>query len=255
MAKTVKIIKVVGVRFQRAGKIYYFNPGNLELAIGDNVIVETSRGIEFGYLVMGLKEIDEAELLSPLKPIVRKATADDVTRNEENKAREKEALEICRNKVAEHNLQLKLISASYIFDLTKIIFCFTAEGRVDFRDLVKELAGVFRTRIELRQVGVRDESRLIGGFGSCGRELCCASMLSDFHSVSIKMAKRQNLSLNPAKISGVCGRLMCCLKYEDYTDKDKQPPCQQQCCAAGDAPEEAEAAATQAAEITEQEQE
>ena len=232
MVKTSKIIKVVGVRFQRAGKVYYFNHGNLEFVIGDNVIVETSRGIEFGYMVVEQKEIDESELMSPLKPIVRKATEDDVLRNEENKIREKEALEICRAKVAEHKLELKLISASYIFDLTKIIFCFTAEGRVDFRDLVKELAGVFRTRIELRQVGVRDEARMIGGFGSCGRELCCASMLSDFHSVSIKMAKRQNLSLNPAKISGVCGRLMCCLKYEDHTDKDKQP-CQQQCCVAG----------------------
>ncbi|MCL2496913.1 MAG: stage 0 sporulation family protein [Clostridiales bacterium] len=210
------MVKIVGVRFKRNGKIYYFTPGNLHLAPQDKVIVETARGIEFGMVAIGEKDVAESELVSPLKEVTRKATEDDLRRQEENHAAEKEAFLICQKKITQHMLPIKLVEVSYTFDISKIIFYFTAEGRVDFRELVKDLASVFRTRIELRQIGVRDEAKVLGGIGTCGRELCCHSVLSDFHPVSIRMAKKQNLSLNPAKISGLCGRLMCCLKFEHY---------------------------------------
>jgi len=206
---------VVGVRFKKAGKIYYFDPGELELNIGEGVIVETARGIEYGKVVVGPLRVDENEVVAPLKKVIRKATSEDQQVLEVNKEKEKRAFQICMEKIAQHELPMKLVGVEQTFDGNKIIFYFTAEGRIDFRELVKDLAAVFRTRIELRQIGVRDEAKMIGGLGCCGRELCCATWLTDFASVSIKMAKEQNLSLNPAKISGVCGRLMCCLKYEN----------------------------------------
>ena len=209
------MVDVVGVRFKQAGKVYYFSPGNLALAKGDKVIVETARGVEFGELVIPLRQVDEKDLVLPLKQVIRQATAEDEQILENNRGKEKEAFQVCLKKIAEHRLPMKLVDVEYTFDGNKIIFSFTADGRVDFRDLVKDLASVFRTRIELRQIGVRDEAKMIGGVGSCGRILCCASFLGDFEPVSIRMAKDQKLSLNPTKISGICGRLMCCLKYEN----------------------------------------
>lgn len=206
--------EVVGIRFKKAGKIYFFLPGRIELKNNDCVIVETARGMEFGKVVVPLREISEEEIVAPLKEVLRKANSEDEERFRTNENKEKEAFQICIAKIATHNLPMKLIEVEYTFDGNKIIFSFTAEGRVDFRELVKDLASVFRTRIELRQIGVRDEAKMLGGLGSCGRELCCASFLGDFEPVSIRMAKDQNLSLNPTKISGICGRLMCCLKYE-----------------------------------------
>jgi len=214
--------KVVGVRFKRAGKIYYFSPLDLDIAMGDAVIVETARGMEYGTVVAGPKEVTLTESMSPLKSVLRKATQQDKDIHLENQAREKEAFRLCQQKIHEHKMAMKLVEVEYTFDMSKIIFYFTAEGRVDFRDLVKDLAAIFRTRIELRQIGVRDEAKMLGGLGSCGRVLCCHTMLGDFQPVSIRMAKQQNLSLNPTKISGICGRLMCCLKYEsdDYERRD-----------------------------------
>lgn len=214
------MIKVVGVRFKKAGKIYYFNPNEIEIKKDDNVIVETARGIEFGECVIGPKEIDESEIVAPLKSVLRVADVDDIARHEDNKSREKHAFEVCFDKITEHKLNMKLIDVEYTFDNNKVIFYFTADGRVDFRELVKDLATIFKTRIELRQIGVRDEAKMIGGLGPCGRSLCCSTFLGDFASVSIKMAKEQNLSLNPTKISGICGRLMCCLNYEQNTYED-----------------------------------
>lgn len=208
------LVKVVGVRFKRAGKVYYFDPGEFELAKGQTVIVETARGIEFGEAVGPAKEVAEAELTTPLKRVIRIATAADEAQLAENEAREKEAFGVAERKIAEHGLEMDLVDVEYTFDGNKIIFYFTAEGRVDFRELVRDLAAVFRTRIELRQIGVRDEAKMLGGIGPCGRALCCTTFLGDFAPVSIKMAKEQNLSLNPTKISGLCGRLLCCLRYE-----------------------------------------
>lgn len=208
------MVTVVGVRFKKAGKIYYFNPGDLDIKKDDNVIVETSRGIEFGVCVIGKRTIPEENIVQPLKEVIRKATDEDEKKNKENKKKEIEAFDICNEKIKKHNLVMKLIDVEYTFDNNKVIFYFTAEGRVDFRELVKDLATVFRTRIELRQIGVRDEAKMIGGLGPCGRAMCCSTFLGDFAPVSIKMAKEQNLSLNPTKISGICGRLMCCLNYE-----------------------------------------
>ncbi|MBQ1207851.1 MAG: stage 0 sporulation family protein [Lachnospiraceae bacterium] len=211
------MIKVIGVRFRRAGKVYYFDPVDLEIKKGDHVIVETARGVEFGDVVLGLKEVEEDMVIQPLKPVLRVATEDDVKREARNREKEKEAFAICLEKIQKHELEMKLIDAEYTFDNNKVLFYFTADGRVDFRELVKDLAGVFKTRIELRQIGVRDETKILGGVGICGRVLCCHSYLSEFAPVSIKMAKEQNLSLNPTKISGTCGRLMCCLKNEEET--------------------------------------
>lgn len=211
------MIKVIGVRFRTAGKIYYFDPLDVEFKRGDHVIVETARGVEFGLVVLPKKEVTDEEITKPLKPIIRKATDEDIVKESENREKEKEAFKICKEKIKKHELEMKLISAEYTFDNNKVLFYFTADGRVDFRELVKDLASVFRTRIELRQVGVRDETKMLGGLGICGRPLCCSSYLSDFVPVSIKMAKEQNLSLNPSKISGTCGRLMCCLKNEEET--------------------------------------
>lgn len=211
----VKMIKVIGVRFRRAGKVYYFDPLDLKIAKGAHVIVETARGVEFGDVVMNPKEVEEDMVIQPLKPVLRVATEDDVKREERNREKEKEAFAICLEKIQKHGLEMKLIDAEYTFDNNKVLFYFTADGRVDFRELVKDLASVFKTRIELRQIGVRDETKILGGVGICGRVLCCHSYLSEFAPVSIKMAKEQNLSLNPTKISGVCGRLMCCLKNEE----------------------------------------
>ncbi|NMB00315.1 MAG: stage 0 sporulation family protein [Firmicutes bacterium] len=208
------MVTIVGVRFKRAGKIYYFNPGQLKMAAGDGCIVETSRGVEFGEIVIAPKEVPEEEVVQPLKQVLRSATTEDYERLEANKRRAQEAFQIAQQKIEEHQLPMKLLEAEYTLDDSKLIFSFTADGRVDFRELVKDLAAIFRTRIELRQVGVRDEAKLLGGLGPCGRGLCCATFLGDFEPVSIKMAKDQNLSLNPSKISGICGRLMCCLKYE-----------------------------------------
>lgn len=208
-------VKVVGVRFKKAGKIYYFDPLEFEIKLYDKVIVETARGLEYGEVVVAPKWVDEEDVVPPLKSVVRLATQEDTERVKENKEKEKEAYQICLKKIEEHELPMKLIDVEYTFDVSKIIFYFTAEGRVDFRELVKDLAAIFRTRIELRQIGVRDEAKMLGGLGSCGRILCCASFLGDFEPVSIRMAKDQNLSLNPTKISGICGRLMCCLKYEN----------------------------------------
>ena len=208
------MVNVIGVRFQNAGKLYFFDPDTFWPTPGDYVVVETSRGIEFGEVVTKIQEIDDEKLNSPLKKVVRIASEEDVKHAQENKAAEKEAYEVCQKKIAEHKLDMKLVSVEYTFDNSKILFYFTANGRVDFRSLVKDLAGVFKTRIELRQIGVRDEAKMLGGLGPCGRQICCGAFLGDFQPVSIKMAKEQNLSLNPNKISGVCGRLMCCLKYE-----------------------------------------
>ncbi len=208
--------KVVGIRFKRAGKIYYFDPEQWEINTGDSVIVETARGLEYGDVVVGPKVVDESELVLPLKKVIRIATEGDTEQVRDNKVKEKEALEICEQKIKKHELDMKLIDVEYTFDASKIIFYFTAEGRIDFRELVKDLASVFRTRIELRQIGIRDEAKMLGGLGCCGRPLCCSTFLGDFEPVSIKMAKEQNLSLNPTKISGICGRLMCCLRYENY---------------------------------------
>ncbi len=205
---------VVGVRFKEAGKVYYFSPNKLELPEGDPVIVETVRGVEYGKVAIPVKEVAESEVVQPLKKVLRRATDEDAATVIENQQKALRAREICEEKIAKHKMEMKLVNVEYTFDNSKIIFYFTADGRVDFRNLVKDLAGVFRTRIELRQIGVRDEAKMLGGFGSCGRSLCCATFLDDFQPVSIKMAKEQNLSLNPAKISGVCGRLMCCLRYE-----------------------------------------
>ena len=220
------MIKIVGVRFKNAGKIYYFDPVELEVEKSIDVVVETARGLEYGTVVVGPKEIDESELVSPLKPIIRIATDEDRQVYLENKEKAKETFELCQQKIKEHDLNMFLIDCEYTFDRNKLIFYFTAEGRIDFRELVKDLAAVFRTRIELRQIGVRDEVKKIGGNGVCGRELCCCSFLDNFEAVSIKMAKEQNVSLNPSKISGNCGRLMCCLKYEQnvYEDKLKRLP-------------------------------
>lgn len=209
--------KVIGVRFRKAGKIYYFSPGEADIKVGQHVIVETARGIEYGYVVLGTHEVDDKKVIQPLKPVIRMATEADEEIECRNKEKEKEAYKICLEKIKKHELDMKLIDTEYTFDNNKVLFYFTADGRIDFRDLVKDLASVFKTRIELRQIGVRDETKIVGGIGICGRPLCCASYLSEFIPVSIKMAKEQNLSLNPTKISGVCGRLMCCLKYEEET--------------------------------------
>lgn len=206
--------EVVGVRFKPAGKIYYFDAEGVYPQVGDAVIVETARGVEYGDTVVGPRLMDEEDLVLPLKKVIRKATTDDLAVLKENQDKEKEAFVICQTKIEEHQLPMNLIDAEYTFDRGKIVFYFTAEGRVDFRELVRDLASIFRTRIELRQIGVRDEAKMLGGIGSCGRVLCCTSFLGDFEPVSIRMAKDQNLSLNPTKISGICGRLMCCLKYE-----------------------------------------
>lgn len=209
--------KVIGVRFRTAGKIYFFSPGKLEIKTGDKVIVETARGVEFGSVVTGPKEVEDDKITQPLKSVIRLATEDDKKKEEKNKEKEKEAFKICLDKIHKHGLEMKLIDAEYTFDNNKVLFYFTADGRIDFRELVKDLASVFKTRIELRQIGVRDETKIMGGIGICGRSLCCHTFLSEFAPVSIKMAKEQNLSLNPTKISGVCGRLMCCLKNEEET--------------------------------------
>ncbi len=218
--------EVIGVRFKEVGKVYYFDPDNKKLRLDDTVIVETSRGIECGKVAIANKEVPDEEIVHPLKKLIRLATREDLRRLEENARKEKEALKICERKVAEHGLDMKLVDVEYTFDNSKILFYFTADGRVDFRALVKDLASVFRTRIELRQIGVRDESKMLGGLGVCGRPFCCSLFLGEFHPVSIKMAKEQGLSLSPTKISGTCGRLMCCLKYEQeaYTDLLKRTP-------------------------------
>lgn len=211
------MITVIGVRFRSGGKVYYFGPGELNIKSGDNVIVETARGVEYGYVVLGNREIEDTKVIQPLKSVIRMATAEDDAKEESNRKKEKDAFGICQEKIRKHGLEMKLIDVEYTFDNNKILFYFTADGRIDFRELVKDLASVFKTRIELRQVGVRDETKIVGGVGICGRELCCHSYLSEFIPVSIRMAKEQNLSLNPTKISGVCGRLMCCLKNEEET--------------------------------------
>ena len=211
------MIKVIGVRFRNAGKIYYFDPAGREIHTGDHVIVETARGIEYGYVVLGSREVPDDKVVQPLKSVIRMASKEDEEVELKNHEKEKEAFRICKEKIRKHGLQMKLIDAEYTFDNNKVLFYFTADGRIDFRELVKDLASVFKTRIELRQVGVRDETKIVGGIGICGRPLCCHSYLSEFIPVSIKMAKEQNLSLNPTKISGVCGRLMCCLKNEEET--------------------------------------
>ena len=218
--------EVIGVRFKEVGKVYYFDPDKKTVKLGDTVIVETSRGIECGMVAIANKEVPDDEIVHPLKKLLRKATKEDLRKVEENHRKEKEALKICEQKVAEHGLEMKLVDVEYTFDNSKILFYFTADGRVDFRALVKDLASVFRTRIELRQIGVRDESKMLGGLGVCGRPFCCSSFLGEFHPVSIKMAKEQGLSLSPTKISGTCGRLMCCLKYEQdaYSDLLRHTP-------------------------------
>ena len=208
---------VVGVRFRNAGKIYFFSPGKLEISTGQHVIVETARGVEYGSVVLGPRDVEDDKVVAPLKTVIRIATPEDDETEAKNRDKEKEAFRICLEKIAKHNLDMKLIGTEYTFDNNKVLFYFTADGRIDFRELVKDLAAVFRTRIELRQIGVRDETKIRGGIGICGRELCCHTYLSEFAPVSIKMAKEQNLSLNPTKISGVCGRLMCCLKNEQET--------------------------------------
>jgi cell fate regulator YaaT (PSP1 superfamily) len=214
------MLNVIGVRFKQAGKIYYFDPASFDPKPGDNVIVETARGIEFGQVMIGQKQVPEEKITLPLKKALRIATHDDELQLNENKEKEKKAFEICLQKIDQHQLEMKLVDVEYTFDRSKIIFYFTADGRVDFRELVKDLANVFRTRIELRQIGVRDEAKMLGGLGPCGRPLCCTTFLGDFEPVSIKMAKEQNLSLNPVKISGICSRLMCCLKYECSSYRD-----------------------------------
>lgn len=212
--------KVIGVRFRTAGKIYYFDPTRFEIKKGDHVIVETARGVEYGTVVGGIREVDDSKVVQPLKLVLRIATERDNEQEAANKGKEKEAFHICQEKIRKHGLDMKLIDAEYTFDNNKVLFYFTADGRIDFRELVKDLASVFKTRIELRQIGVRDETKILGGIGICGRRLCCHTHLSEFVPVSIKMAKEQNLSLNPTKISGVCGRLMCCLKHEEETYED-----------------------------------
>lgn len=209
--------KVVGVRFRQVGKIYFFAPGQYNVEVGQHVIVETARGIEYGHVVLGEREVEDSAVVQPLKAIIRISTPDDDEREAKNREKEKEAYKICLEKIKKHNLEMKLIKVEYTFDNNKVLFYFTADGRIDFRELVKDLAAVFKTRIELRQIGVRDETKILGGIGSCGRPLCCATYMPEFIPVSIKMAKEQNLSLNPSKISGVCGRLMCCLKNEQET--------------------------------------
>ena len=211
------MVKVVGVRFRNAGKIYYFGPGKLDIHAGMHVIVETARGVEMGTVMTEPKGVSEEEVIQPLKPVIRIATEADEKTVAKNREKEKDAFRICLEKIAKHKLDMKLVEAEYTFDNNKLLFYFTADGRIDFRELVKDLAAVFRTRIELRQIGVRDETKIMGGIGICGRALCCNTYLSEFAPVSIKMAKEQNLSLNPTKISGVCGRLMCCLKNEEET--------------------------------------
>lgn len=226
------MVTIVGVRFKKAGKIYYFLPGEETLTIDDGVIVETARGVEYGTVVIGPKGVAKDSLVMPVKEVMRKATPKDLQQLEKNEEREEKAFAICLEKIAKRKLPMKLINVEYTFDMNKIVFFFTADGRIDFRELVKDLATVFRTRIELRQVGVRDEAKVLNGIGACGRPLCCSNFLGDFSPVSIRMAKDQNLSLNPTKISGVCGRLMCCLNYEDdlykkggdlYVKKDRTP--------------------------------
>lgn len=209
--------RVIGVRFRNVGKIYYFSPKNLDIKAGDHVIVETARGVEYGSVVLAPRDVEDEKVVQPLKEVIRIANTQDDKKEETNRKKEKEAFRICLKKIREHSLNMKLIDVEYTFDNNKILFYFTADGRIDFRELVKDLAAVFRTRIELRQIGVRDETKIMGGYGICGRELCCHTFLSEFAPVSIKMAKEQNLSLNPTKISGVCGRLMCCLKNEEET--------------------------------------
>lgn len=218
--------EVIGVRFNKVGKIYYFDPKNEAFAEGDGVIVETARGVEFGRVVIKNKNVRDSEVVAPLKPIIRRATREDYDKLERNRQKESEAFDIALKKIAEHNPEMKLVNVEYTFDGSKILFYFTADGRIDFRELVKSLASVFRTRIELRQIGVRDEAKTLGAIGICGRALCCSTFLSDFHTVSIRMAKDQGLSLNPTKISGICGRLMCCLQYEQgaYEDLLKRVP-------------------------------
>lgn len=212
--------KVIGVRFRNVGKIYYFSPQDLEIKAGEHVIVETARGVEYGSVVLPPREVSDEKVVQPLKEVIRIATPQDDKKEEANRKREKEAFQICLKKIREHNLEMKLIDVEYTFDNNKILFYFTADGRIDFRELVKDLAAIFKTRIELRQIGVRDETKILGGIGICGRPLCCHTYLSEFVPVSIKMAKEQNLSLNPTKISGICGRLMCCLNYEQSTYED-----------------------------------
>ena len=218
--------KVIGVRFRTAGKIYFFSPGKYVIKKGDHVIVETARGVEYGTVVSGPQDVEDEKVIKPLKTVLRTSSSKDDEQEKSNREKEKEAFKICLEKIKKHNLEMKLIDAEYTFDNNKILFYFTADGRIDFRELVKDLAAVFKTRIELRQIGVRDETKIIGGYGICGRPLCCHSYLSDFVPVSIKMAKEQSLSLNPAKISGVCGRLMCCLKNEEdvYEELNRKMP-------------------------------
>ena len=211
------MVKIVGVRFRNAGKVYYFDPKGYKIKAGDHVIVETARGVEYGTVIGGIREVTDDQVVQPLKAVIRVATQEDDLRAEKSRAKEKDAMRICNEKIRKHKLDMKLIDAEYTFDNNKVLFYFTADGRIDFRELVKDLAAVFKMRIELRQIGVRDETKILGGIGICGRVLCCNSFLSEFAPVSIKMAKEQNLSLNPTKISGVCGRLMCCLKNEEDT--------------------------------------
>lgn len=223
----VDSVEIIGVKFKPSGKVYYFAAGNNHADTDDSVIVETARGLEIGNVAVPNKMVKQNEIVSPLRPVIRVATPADLKHAKENKEKEAEAFDICRAKIAEHKLDMNLVEAEYTFDNTKLLFYFTSDGRVDFRDLVKDLASVFRTRIELRQIGIRDEAKLLGGLGVCGRPFCCASFLSDFVQVSIKMAKEQNFSLNSAKISGACGRLMCCLRYEHETYEEalkKTPP-------------------------------
>lgn len=211
------MIRVIGVRFRNVGKIYYFSPKDFDIYVGDHVIVETARGVEYGHVVLAPRDVEDEKVIQPLKEVIRIATPQDDKKEEANRKREKEAYQICLKKIREHGLEMKLIDVEYTFDNNKVLFYFTADGRIDFRELVKDLAAIFKTRIELRQIGVRDETKILGGIGICGRPLCCHTYLSEFAPVSIKMAKEQNLSLNPSKISGVCGRLMCCLKNEEET--------------------------------------
>ena len=220
------MIKVIGVRFRKAGKIYYFDPAGRDISTGQHVIVETARGIEFGDVVLGCREVEDSKVVQPLKPVIRMATQEDENIEANNRKKEKDAFKICQEKIKKHGLQMKLIDAEYTFDNNKVLFYFTADGRVDFRALVKDLASVFLTRIELRQIGVRDEAKMLGGLGICGKPFCCSTFLGEFQPVSIRMAKEQGLSLSPVKISGTCGRLMCCLKYEQeaYTDLLKTTP-------------------------------
>ncbi len=213
--------KIVGIRFKKLGKIYFFNPCDIEFEKGQSAIVETARGVELGEVAIANRIIDDSKIIAPLKDVIRLATEEDIKRYEENEKKSKEAYAVCEKKIQEHNLDMKLVDVEYTFDGTKLLFYFTADGRIDFRDLVKDLAAIYKTRIELRQIGVRDEVKMLGGYGMCGRELCCCNHLGDLNPVSIKMAKEQGLSLNPTKISGVCGRLMCCLKHEQEVYEEK----------------------------------